>query len=187
LTTLAKASYIATIVGAIATILSVCVVYFTGEPSRTDVGVIPVRSQVPSATPESASVTESKPEVGPTSQEFHPNPGNRPGVEASTEAPRAVANVESPIEFELRDGEQRVLLGGRVAIGIGFSRIGTVRLATLHLYADGETSNKALLTERGPFQIRAGGDLLNVSVLRLDTKLREAVVRVDLDANRARQ
>lgn len=106
---------------------------------------------------------------------------DREGLSSAANPPPPVAASPSPVpvELSLADGEQKILLGGRVGVAIEFSRVGQMELETLRLHTDGATENHPLLGSGGRFEFTAGGEMYVLSVLRLDTSAGRAWLRVD--------
>ena len=85
-----------------------------------------------------------------------------------------------PVEFTLKGGEQRVLLGGRMGLAIDFNRVGAKEFLTLHISVAGEPAKHyAVLSGGGRYEFRAGGETYVASVLRWDAQAQDAAMRVD--------
>lgn len=170
------------------------------------VGVIPLlRPSEPSAkqerptletAPKSPPAGGAEPAPKPAPVETVPLPLPPPGPkrpETKTAAGEEARASRKPIaastprkptaevtRIELADGEQEVLLEGRLSLAVEFGSIGAERYMTLHLNAQGRAPEHHAVFGGGErFAFELDGKKGVVSVLRVDWEARSARLRVD--------
>lgn len=99
--------------------------------------------------------------------------------------PQPIARNEAPLSVavRLRDGEQRILLGGRLGLGVTFAEVASVPIATLHINHGGVQQHEALIPAARQFNVKLGRKEYQVSVTSVSMDAREAVVHVDEVSN----
>lgn len=104
-------------------------------------------------------------------------PADEPAPPTSTA--QATAGTPFSTRVRLRDGEQSVMLQGRLGVGVSFTSIGSTPLATLRILREGVEQNEALVPPQRQFVVEVGGRRYQVAVVGVDFGTREAVVQVD--------
>lgn len=115
-------------------------------------------------------------------QEQSPEPKSLgPGIAGPTRrtAPEPTA-PEQPIEFVLRDGQQEVVLDGRVSVAAEFFRFGEMDTATVHLKAEGEEQqNRSSVEQAKRIEFNLSGVRYAASILEVDSTSRTIRIRID--------
>ncbi len=84
-----------------------------------------------------------------------------------------------PSEFELADGEQKVVLAGRASVAVEFNRQGEIDFLTVRVATGDESVPKAVLGAGERIKFHLGGRTYYVSVLRIDRVQKTVALRVD--------
>jgi hypothetical protein len=82
-------------------------------------------------------------------------------------------------EFELADGEQKVVLAGRASVAVEFNRQGQIDFVTVRVGTGGESVPKAVLGAGERIEFHLGGRTYYVSVLRIDRVQKTVALRID--------
>jgi hypothetical protein len=87
--------------------------------------------------------------------------------------------VEIPFEFELADGEQKVVLAGRAFVAVEFNRQGEMEYVTLRVGTGSESVPKAILSAGARIEFHLEGRTHYVSVLRIDRVQKTVALQID--------
>ncbi len=103
-----------------------------------------------------------------------------PATEASIGTPTPTAHLpQTPIEILLDDGQQRIILNGKLGFAITFTRIGEIEFPTLQINPLGVApSNHALLRVGLRMPVEVAGKDYVVSVTRIDVSRHQVLVEV---------
>lgn len=147
-------------------------------PGRTGVTDQPSPSPAPTAT------HEPSPTPIPPRHPSTPVDGGSPtsggGTVASPPSPPADA-PSLPLEFTLRDGEQRTFLGDQASVAAEFNQVGSENFVTLRVGTTegGSVPHAILDTDTGArFPVRVAGSEYSVYVLSIDKAARTVGVRI---------
>src|ERR1044072_6957905 len=103
-----------------------------------------------------------------------PKTGAVPTVAPPPASPRLPAREQFSTRVSLRDGEQSLMLQGRLGVGISFTAIGSTTLATLRIVQDGEERSEALIPLQRQLIAEVGGRKYSVAVVAADLGERTA-------------
>jgi hypothetical protein len=128
------------------------------------------------------------PVATPSPEPTSPVPGPSPSA-STTETAAPVAESPSapphpdqpvlPLEFTLRDGEQRTFLGDQASVAAEFNQIGNEDFVTLRVgTAEGEPVPHAVLGAGVRYPFRLAGKAYSVYVLSVDKSARTVGVRI---------
>lgn len=86
-----------------------------------------------------------------------------------------------PLELNLTDGEQSVILSGQAGLAVEFNQVGEEQFVTLRIRAGSTSRSHAILssTATKSYEIELQGEEYYVSVLRIDHQARSVRLRVD--------
>jgi hypothetical protein len=93
--------------------------------------------------------------------------------------PSTTPSPGTPFEFTLVDGEQKVLLSGRVAVGAQFNQIGEEDFLTLRVNIGDESTPHVVLAPGTHLTLRVQEEQYYLSLVRLDFSSRTARIRID--------
>lgn len=124
----------------------------------------------------------------PTNQVVPPVPSSRissTSAEISPQVPpqpftAVQRRSEAPVEFDLRDGEQKVLLSGQLSVGVKFNSIEGESFLTLLVTTGAKAMPYAIVTPNARLIIAAEGKKYYLSLLSQDDSSRIAHLRIDL-------
>lgn len=100
----------------------------------------------------------------------------RISTDLSTSASASRADLS---EFELADGEQRVILAGQASVAVDFTSVGEEHLLTLRVATGSESVPYPVLDAGERVSLAVGGKTFYVSVLRIDRAHKTVVLRID--------
>jgi hypothetical protein len=84
-----------------------------------------------------------------------------------------------PLDFTLRDGEQRTFLGDQASVAAEFNQVGSEDFVTLRVgTTEGESVPHAVLGAGARFPVRVAGNKYSVYVLSVDKTARTVGVRI---------
>jgi hypothetical protein len=102
-----------------------------------------------------------------------------PSREGETGEPPRPHRPTFPLDFTLRDGEQRTLLGDQASVAAEFNQIGSEDFVTLRVGTTaGESVPHAVLGAGARFPIHVAGNSYSVYVLSVDKTARTVGVRI---------
>jgi hypothetical protein len=84
-----------------------------------------------------------------------------------------------PTKARLQNGEQLVVLEGDLAVGIAFSEVASIPIATLRINHDRMEEVKALPLAGNAFPVSVRGQEYRISVVRLSMEAKEIDLRID--------
>jgi len=117
-----------------------------------------------------------------------PSSQEKPPIRAEKQSPPesltrrsapTIPHTEPPWEFGLEDGEQKVILSGRVTLSIQFNNVAGEEFPTLRLSVGDESTPHALLGAGERFKFSSKGRPYYVSVLSIDQSSKTVRIRVD--------
>jgi hypothetical protein len=173
---------IATVVGAIAEVGSV-LTNRTNAHSRDDSGRPLSAAASPSPNlderlgPPQAPLPTAPPAASDPPREKNTGAGERP-------EPRRADRPTLPLDFTLRDGEQRTFLRDQASVSAEFNQIGSEEVVTLRIgTTKGESVPHAVLGAGTRFPVHVKGSSYSVYVLRVDKTARTIGVRISRDSD----
>lgn len=136
-----------------------------------------------------AEVTEAQRSAAmPPPQVERPVPSGSPSVPPAeptkpepreTRSPADPPRPVLPLDFTLRDGEQRTFLGEQASVAAEFSQIGSEDVVTLRVgTTEDESVPHAVLGAGARFPLRVAGSDYSVYVLNVDKTARTVGVRI---------
>jgi hypothetical protein len=156
-------------IGVIVAVIGVAITWYYAQ-SRVEVTVAP-RFTATSPAPVATPVTSPT----PTAQ---PSP-HRNGETGEPPPPPHRDVPTFPLDFTLRDGEQRTFLGDQASVAAEFNQIGSEDFVTLRVgTTEGESVPHAVLGAGARFPIRVAGTDYSVYVLSVDKTARTVGVRI---------
>ena len=159
-------------IGAIAAVIGVAIAWYYA-PSRVEVKEAPGSVATPS--PETPGPTPM-PSPSPIPAETVAPQGTV--AESPSEPPRRDPS-DLPLDFTLRDGEQRTFLGDQASVAAGFNQIGSEEIVTLKVgTTDGEPVPHAVLGAGARYPFHLAGNAYSVYVLSVDKIARTIRVRI---------
>jgi hypothetical protein len=112
-----------------------------------------------------------------------PPQGSNTGNEEEPPPPPHRARPAFPLDFTLRDGEQRTFSDDQASVAAEFNQIGSEDFVTLRVgTTGGESVPHAVLRAGARFPVSVAGSEYSVYVLRVDNSARTVEIRISLNS-----
>jgi hypothetical protein len=168
--------FFATVVCAFAGVADVAINW---SNSRRSVDPGKPLSSAPSSSPNPRAGPDPPPVPSPAPQPTAPVPPRGTGDAEEPSPPPHRDHQALPLDFTLRDGEQRPFLGDQASVAAEFNQIGSEDFVTLRVSTtEGESVPHAVLGTGPPFSVRVAGREYSVYVLSVDKTARTIKVRI---------